>query len=88
MVTLWVFGFYKSNATIQAYHLVTISAMCLLLVAHVLLLALFYTHIRYILWGVLNIWAVMLVSLLEARALYNIRVRNASTGSIELSRLS
>ncbi len=88
MVTLWAFGFYKRNATIGAYHLVTVSGMCLLLIAHILLLALFRTQIQYILWGILNVWAVMLVSLLEARALYNVRIRNMTTGSIELGHLS
>ncbi|KAI0095726.1 hypothetical protein GGR51DRAFT_544706 [Nemania sp. FL0031] len=88
MVILWALGFYKENATIRAYHLVTVSGMSLLLVAHIVLLALFHTHIRHVLWGILNVWAVMLVLLFEARALYNIRFRNMSTGSIDLGRVS
>lgn len=87
MVTLWAFGFYKRSATIRVYHLITIIGMCLLLVACILLLALFHTPVRYVLWGILNVWAVMVVSLLEARALYNIRVRNAPTRSIEFGYL-
>ncbi|KAI3322927.1 hypothetical protein HD806DRAFT_499671 [Xylariaceae sp. AK1471] len=77
MLALWVYRFYKRSGLVEAYHIVMVFGSALLLVGFIPLFALFHSPVRYILWAVLNIWAAVLVTTLEARSLYNARLRNS-----------